>query len=96
MQVQNQTQQIAEAEFLLPLSEDELSSIAGGFPPPMPSPPYPPPNGHVISNAELDTIIRRIPAAPPRNLLDEASGQLAVAHLVDNPKALSSYYGWGY
>jgi hypothetical protein len=89
MQVQNQTQQIAEEEFLLPLSEDELASIAGGFPPPMPIPPYPSPSGQ-----DLDAIIRRIP--PPRNLLDEAVGKLAVAHLVDNPKALSSYYGWGY
>lgn len=31
MQVQNQTQQIAEEELLLSLSEDELDSITGGF-----------------------------------------------------------------
>ena len=31
MKIQNQTQQIAEEEFLLPLSEDELEIIDGGF-----------------------------------------------------------------
>jgi len=31
MQVQSQTQQIAEEELLLSLSEDELDSITGGF-----------------------------------------------------------------
>jgi bacteriocin-like protein len=30
MQVQNQMQQFAEEEFLLPLSEDELASVQGG------------------------------------------------------------------
>ncbi len=30
MKIQNQTQQIAEEEFLLPLSEDEMASITGG------------------------------------------------------------------
>ena len=30
MQVQNQTQQIAEEEFLLPLSDDELKIVNGG------------------------------------------------------------------
>lgn len=60
MQVQNQTQQIAEEEFLLPLSEDELASIAGGDAPPGHFPPEP----HILSNEELDAIRRRLVASP--------------------------------
>ena len=58
MQVQKQAQQITEEDFLLPLSEDELASLAGGAPP-MPKRPQsgswslrpdPDPN-HVIRDA---------------------------------------------
>ena len=75
MQIQNQTQQIAEEECLLPLSEDELESIAGGFILD-PSPPTPS-NFHILSNKELDAIERRAAAAAARpNPLDELEKRL--------------------
>jgi hypothetical protein len=93
MQIQNQTQQIAEEECLLPLSEGELESIAGGF---IPDPPPPlPPNVHILSNKELDVIQRQAAAAASRpNPLDELEKYLQREDA--HAKALSSRYGWGY
>lgn len=71
MQVQNQTQQISEEEFLLPLSEDELASIAGGDPPRrscsslIPDPK--PGEARIVSSAEV-AAYRRCVAAQPRRL----------------------------
>jgi hypothetical protein len=58
-----QVQQIAEEEFLLSLSENELTSIVGGAPPPMPI-PFPP--RRVLSNQELDPIERQLIAGSRR------------------------------
>ena len=74
MQVQNQTQQISEEEFLLPLSEDKLASISGGDPPPR---PFPNPEPHILSNEELDAIKRQLVASPRlSNPLDESRARL--------------------
>lgn len=55
MQVQNQTQQVAEEELLLPLSDDELASIAGGAPPPM----LPFPSKNPLDQARRRSVIAR-------------------------------------
>ena len=84
MQIQNQTQQITEEEFWLPLSEEELESIAGGIgvPPPMPKPPEP-------------TIKWVTPDDSLYNCLVQPNREKTLNHLIKDPKALSSYYGWG-